>query len=199
MKKQLVVLLVTIVLLAENAGAGELTLKTAERFFSAINIRSSVAHMADIMGKQMSNRIQYLLMQDLKKKGISDNDIKTGMRVFLTNAVDVKNVMLSNFDQLLPCKEIVAEIYYPVLKNHFSEEEIIELTNFYQTPLGRKVTAEMPEMMRESAQLLSQSPKYIPKINKFLIGEWEKRRDTMNKEIDLEIEKARGKQENRDK
>jgi uncharacterized protein len=195
MKRISILLLAACVLLAGTAYAGELTLKTTEKYFTILNLKGTMAQMIELAGSQMMASTQYYYSQDMRRRGMSDADIKTATSVIRTNITDLKNVMLKNIDQLLPVKEIISDIYYPVLKRHFSEEEIIELTKFYQTTLGRKVVDKMPVVMNESAQMLNQSPKYIPRIQKFVAGEMEKRRDVIKQEIDKEIEKAHGKKD----
>lgn len=44
--------------------------------------------------------------------------------------------------------DVVARVYH----NHFTHDEVRGLVAFYQTPLGRKLAAEMPAMTQESMQ-----------------------------------------------
>jgi hypothetical protein len=43
------------------------------------------------------------------------------------------------------------ELIIPVYDKHFSNEELESLIIFYQTPLGKKLLAELPQVMTESA------------------------------------------------
>lgn len=185
-------LLVAFVLLAGNAHAGELTLKTTEKYYAVMNLKGAMAHMIELATNQMLASTQFYFSQDMKKRGMTEGDIKIALSVIRTNVMDLRNVMLANLDQLLPVKQIMSEIYYPVLKKHFSEEEILDLIKFYQTPLGKKTIEQMPAIMNESGKLLNQS-QYVPRLQKFVAGEMEKRRDVVKKEIEKEIAKAREK------
>ncbi|MEN6466160.1 MAG: DUF2059 domain-containing protein [Syntrophaceae bacterium] len=185
-------LLVAFVLLAGNAHAGELTLKTTEKYYAVMNLKGAMAHMIELATNQMLASTQFYFSQDMKKRGMTEGDIKIALSVIRTNVMDLRNVMLANLDQLLPVKQIMSEIYYPVLKKHFSEEEILDLIKFYQTPLGKKTIEEMPAIMNESGKLLNQS-QYVPRLQKFVAGEMEKRRDVVKKEIEKEIAKTREK------
>jgi hypothetical protein len=40
----------------------------------------------------------------------------------------------------------------PIYDKYYSESEIKELTEFYQSALGKKVIATMPQIMQESMQ-----------------------------------------------
>jgi hypothetical protein len=195
MKKLSAGLLVAAVLLAGNAFASELTLKTTEKYYSILNLKNSMRQMIDLMGNQVLANMQYYTAQDMKKRGMADDEIKAVMAVIKTNVMDIKNVTLSNLDQLLPVKQIIPEIYYPVLKKHFSEEEVQQLIKFYQSPLGKKTIKEMPVIMSESSRMLNQSSKYVPNIQKFFSGELDKRKEVMRKEMEKEIEKARKESE----
>jgi len=194
MKKLLLGLTIAGVLMTGIANASELTLKTTEKYYAVLNIKNNLRTMVDVVCNQMLNGIYRDISQDAKKKRMSEGDIKIYMGVIRTNVFDIRNSMLMNVDQLLPVKQLISEIYYPTLKKHFSEEEIVELTNFYNTPLGKKTITEMPAIMQENAQLLSQSPNYLPALQKFLSSEMDKRKDIIKKEIDTEIAKAKKKQ-----
>lgn len=198
MKKFSAGLVIIIALAAAIANAEELTLKTAEKYFAVINLKASMRHTIDLLNTQAINQMQFFYSREMKRKRMPDSDIKIALGVIRTNMLDIKNVMLHNLDTLLPVNQIIAEIYHPALKKSFSEEEVQELLNFYQTPLGKKVVTEMPEVMNESSKLLTQSPKYLPKVHKFLSAEIEKRNPVMKKEIDREIAKTRKKKKKTD-
>lgn len=191
MKKIFIALAAASVLIAGFANATELTLKTAEKYYAALNMKGSFKVMVDHVCNQMLNSMYVNVSQELKRKRLNEADIKVYMRVIQTNVFDVKNSMMMNIDQLIPMNKMIPEIYYPVLKKHFSEEEIVELTTFYNSPLGKKTVTEMPAVTQESAQLLGQSPNYFPVLQKFLSDEMEKRKGIIKKEIDTEIARTR--------
>jgi hypothetical protein len=45
------------------------------------------------------------------------------------------------------------ELLIPVYDKHFSDEELKGLIAFYETPLGKKLVAELPPIMTESATI----------------------------------------------
>lgn len=58
----------------------------------------------------------------------------------------------------------------------FSESEISQLTDFYRSPLGRKVMARMPALTMQSAQLAQRElGRAVPEVNQLL--------DDMQKEL----------------
>lgn len=194
MKRILFGLIIVSILAAGIANATELTLKTTEKYYATLNIKNSLRSMVDHVCQQMLNSMYFNVSQELKKKRLNDNDIKIYMEVIQINVFDIRNTMLANIEQLIPIKKLIPEVYYPALKKHFSEEEIEELTKFYNSPLGKKTITEMPAVNQESAQLLGQSPNYIPVLRAFLSKEMDKRKDTIKKEIDAKLAKARKEQ-----
>jgi len=192
MKSISIGLIAAFALLTVNANAGELTLKTTEKYYAVLNLKGTMVHMMEMAGNQLMNNMQAYYSQDMKRRGFSDGEIKTALNIIRINVMDVRNVMLANLDQLLPVKQIIGEIYYPVLKKHFSEEEILELIRFYETPLGKKTITEVPAIASESIKLLNQSP-YVPRIRSFISSEMDQRKDVIKKEVEKEIEKSRAK------
>jgi hypothetical protein len=49
-------------------------------------------------------------------------------------------------------KQTLIEALYPVYRKHFSEEELLQLIEFYRSPLGRKLSARSPLLMQEAMQ-----------------------------------------------
>lgn len=78
--------------------------------------------------------------------------------------VQVMEAMTAQFQQSMPevptefWKEVMKEVnpdkmielIIPIYKKHFTQEEIRQLVTFYQSPLGKKVTATLPAVTAES-------------------------------------------------
>lgn len=50
-------------------------------------------------------------------------------------------------------EEALVALLIPVYEKHFSDEEIKQLTAFYETPLGKKAISELPAVVSESQQI----------------------------------------------
>ncbi|HET6251639.1 MAG TPA: DUF2059 domain-containing protein [Tepidisphaeraceae bacterium] len=48
--------------------------------------------------------------------------------------------------------EGLLKLIVPVYEKHFTDEEILELIKFYESPIGKKLAHEQPLMMQESMQ-----------------------------------------------
>ncbi len=44
----------------------------------------------------------------------------------------------------------VVELVVPIYRNHYTDQEILQLIEFYKTPLGQKVIQETPKILQES-------------------------------------------------
>jgi len=67
--------------------------------------------------------------------------------------------------------EVMKELFVDIYVEVFSENELKELIAFYQSPLGQKMIAKMPELMQKSmekTQLILQAkmPEFQDKLNK---------------------------------
>ena len=96
------------------------------------------------------------------------NDIKRLLEITGSGklGVQVGQTMISSFKQTYPnvpeefwnnfLKELNSDVLInmiiPIYDKYYSESEIKELTEFYQSALGKKVIATMPQIMQESMQ-----------------------------------------------
>ena len=96
------------------------------------------------------------------------NDIKRLLEITGSGklGVQVGQTMISSFKQTYPnvpeefwnnfLKELNSDVLInmiiPIYDKYYSESEIRELTEFYQSALGKKVIATMPQIMQESMQ-----------------------------------------------
>ena len=84
---------------------------------------------------------------------------KLGMQV-LTNVTaayrniypDASNDFWDEFIKEVDPQALV-NLVIPVYEKNFSDEDIVQLIAFYQTPLGKKVVEKMPAIMQESMQI----------------------------------------------
>ena len=53
---------------------------------------------------------------------------------------------------LVDSQELVGRLV-PIYQAHFTAEEVRQLIAFYQTPVGQKFIAELPQLQREAAQV----------------------------------------------
>jgi len=69
--------------------------------------------------------------------------------------------------------QFLAELYMPLYAKHYSESELRELTAFWQSPIGQKTIAAMPELTEGSSRVLQEAslafvPEFQAAVNKRL-------------------------------
>jgi hypothetical protein len=65
---------------------------------------------------------------------------------------DATNDFWDEFIKEADSKTLV-NLVIPVYEKNFSDEDIVQLIAFYQTPVGKKVVEKMPVIMQESMQV----------------------------------------------
>ncbi len=93
------------------------------------------------IGLQMGNAINQSLANSLKS---SNPEIPN--RAFEILAEETNNLMVKGIDDLM--NSII-----PLYHKYFTKTEIEELLAFYETPLGKKTIATLPQLMSESMAL----------------------------------------------
>jgi hypothetical protein len=78
------------------------------------------------------------------------NEMKSSMlEQFRRNAPGMPNEMLNEMMAELKAEDLV-ESMIPVYSKHFTGDDIKQLIAFYQSPFGKKVLREMPQIIAES-------------------------------------------------
>jgi hypothetical protein len=76
-----------------------------------------------------------------------------------------REVFGTALDEFLDSPDGVLPLLVAVYANHYTHDEIIELTAFYRTPLGQKVAATQPLLTRETSNLMEkQFQRRLPQI-----------------------------------
>jgi hypothetical protein len=92
---------------------------------------------------------------------------KPVMREFADAVTDKLNATLMSEDLKVDIAALYAEV--------FNEEELREITEFYRSPLGRKMLDRMPELMQKSMQVSQERMKPLMPELKKLGGEYAER------------------------
>jgi hypothetical protein len=68
---------------------------------------------------------------------------------FRKSMPDVPQEFWTKFQEQAQMDELV-ELIIPIYDKHFSDDDIKDLIKFYESPIGRKLMHEMPEIVQES-------------------------------------------------
>jgi hypothetical protein len=71
------------------------------------------------------------------------------LNTFKKSIPDVPNDVWDEFMKDVK-PETLIELIIPIYAKHFTDEDVIQLTDFYRTPLGKKVIEKMPLISQES-------------------------------------------------
>lgn len=108
------------------------------------------------------------------KKGLEnleENDAETYAKATAI-AGEAINQYVSSLKEAMatiaPFPELVEEVYYPVFAAQFTAQEFDDLSRFYESPLGRKLASQGPQLMQQSAAKFND--KYGAKLEEQAIG-----------------------------
>lgn len=142
MKKLLAVLLMGLSL---NVWADEASQRKAiDELFVQTNMENLLLNIRGKISEQSKEMINQMLAQQLQgtqAKELNEAQ-KAAVQHFSSNISQVMDEMLA-WDKY---KELMAKVYLET----FTEEEIVELTQFYKTPLGQKMLAKTPALTEAS-------------------------------------------------
>jgi hypothetical protein len=84
-------------------------------------------------------------------KGIFKRALETQVSQMKTNMVN--RIPPKFWDEVLKAVDAdkFMELLVPVYDKHFSNDELLGLIAFYETPLGKRLVSELPQIMTESA------------------------------------------------
>lgn len=92
----------------------------------------------------------------LELMGVGKIGEQMGMQVFSSLRTAVPNIpeqvwqdLTAEFQDELGAEKII-NLSIPIYSRHFTASEIKELIAFYESPLGRKITGEMPAITQEA-------------------------------------------------
>ncbi|WP_018607068.1 DUF2059 domain-containing protein [Uliginosibacterium gangwonense] len=142
MKKILAVLLLGLSL---NAWADEASQRKAiDELFVQTNMENLLVSIRGKIAQQSQEVMNQVLVQQLQSKQAKDlNEAQqAAVQHFSSGISQVMDEMLA-WDKY---KELMAKVYLET----FTEEEVVELTQFYKTPLGQKMLAKMPALTEAS-------------------------------------------------
>ncbi len=86
------------------------------------------------------------------------SSMETNARPMLENSLppgEYRSKLIDLFLETFRSKatpEALITLIVPVYDRHFSDDEIKQLTTFYETPIGKKAVAALPEVVAESQQ-----------------------------------------------
>ncbi len=110
--------------------------KAAEEFIESVQSKKGFDLMISSVEDMLSKQFQGTELSPEKRKA----------------SIEVSKAMTKMLRELFVWEDM-RKLYIDVYIKVFSEKELKELTDFYHSPLGKKVIAKMPELMKISMEL----------------------------------------------
>ena len=127
-----------------------ITAETFRKFSEVAGFEKQYNQMINIMVSNFQNG----MVQGFENS-IEDQEIPIDLRQKITPMImQSSDNIRTNFENLfkneVKFKDLVSNVYLPVYQKHFTEQDIIELIEFYNSPVGKKLSALTPMLMQES-------------------------------------------------
>lgn len=163
-------------------------IKVYQKFYQVINAESQYNQILNVMVAQFQQGFVIGFREEAKKMENATPEEQDKLRQLFQKAMEsYTQKMRKKAAEVMPLKELIDNIYYPVLSTHFTVSEVEELIKFYESPLGQKYLSVSPTVMQESSALINQ--KYMPQLQKISI----KVAEEEMKKIKPELEKLQKK------
>jgi hypothetical protein len=151
------IVILTIIATTSNIYAeASITGKTFLTFSEAAGFEKRYDKMINIFISNFRQGMMVGFNQKMRDEDLPP-EIKVKIYPMVSQAADnLKNNFERMFRNEVTFKDLVDKVYLPVYRKHFSENEIKQLIDFYNSPVGKKVSALTPVIMQESSNLFNQ-------------------------------------------
>lgn len=173
MKKSIIMLGLCVLLAGQAVRAAEISnerMQLAAKLMSLMNVDKRIPEAF----KQVRNSLMPGMLKDM---GIPPQE-QEKVRKFQNEIFDIYEKEFS--------WEKLKDDYIKIYAGTFNEKELQGLVDFYNSPLGKKIIAKQPELMRQSMQVMQKQlrviiPKIKQKVEELKKAEMQKRKETMPK------------------
>jgi hypothetical protein len=163
-------------------------IKVYQKFYKVTNAEGQYNQIINIMATQFQQGFIAGFREAAKKMENATPEQQTKFRELFQKAMEsYTQKMKKKAAEVMPLNDLINNIYYPVLAQHFTEAEVQEMIKFYESPVGQKYISTAPTIMQETSVLINQ--KYMPELKKISA----KVADEEMKKIKPELEKLQKK------
>ena len=153
-----------LVLCMPHVGSAEEAAKIDPGFRKAVARYLTVQNTAETIEEQMSYSVAQQALGSIAASGI---EITEPMQTI------VLDVARSTFGAHFGNIETLTDLYAPIYAAYFSEKEILEITAFWESPVGKKLIEKTPELSRDSYQKMQEAsaallPEFQAKVDERL-------------------------------
>ncbi len=134
-------------------------------FFEVTGAKQQYEQIQNTMLHQLQKAFGDVLKQLVKKdKRISETRKKEILPIIDEIMADYFEKLRVEVFNILPFREVAQNVYIPVYRKYFSDDEIRDLLKFFKTPAGRKFVRLAPKLLQETVTIVNK--KYGPRLRK---------------------------------
>lgn len=134
----------------ERPNTGNDDWNLVHEYLEVTGAKSNMLRFQKVMLGQMKNDIERMLAEKMSRSHFDDPSQKAYVTLMVNNAI-------SNFvgrfekeqQELMPFEELEKRVIGPIIRKHFSNEDLQALISFYKSPVGGKYISSMNTIMQE--------------------------------------------------
>jgi len=143
-------------------------IKVYQKFYAVTNAESQYNQILNLMvGQFQQGFVAGFRDAARKMQNATPEEQEKFRQLFEKGMESYVQKMRKKAAEVMPLKDLIDNVYYPVLSQHFTVSEVEELIKFYESPVGQKYISVSPTVMQESSALINQ--KYMPQLQKISI------------------------------
>lgn len=130
-------IMVLVFLAPLSASADSLRRETLREYLAVVDAYGQMKATMPLLVAPLTD----MVLKSQEKRGIdaglNAKQNAAGLAVMRKHVESAVTTTVSRFGEMLSSKEL-EDIYFPVMQEHYTEEDVKSLTAFYRTPLGKK-------------------------------------------------------------
>lgn len=119
--------------------------------FLLILLFCSISFVASSQSTSKQNKVRELLIVT-KTDVLALQTMDQMIKVFQNSYAAVDTKFWEEFKKEIDNNRLI-DLMIPIYEKHYTEEEIQELINFYNTPIGKKTIENLPKITQESMEV----------------------------------------------
>lgn len=124
--------------------------RIVHEYLQVTGAKANMLKFREIMLTQMRNNLEKILGEELNSAQFKDQAVRGNAAILVNDAITrfVERYKVEQ-SKLMPFEDLEQKIIGPIIRKHFSTEELISLISFYKTPLGKKYISSVDSVMME--------------------------------------------------
>jgi hypothetical protein len=138
--------------------AGETESKTAiyTDFFEVTGAEKQYMQARSLIANQITNSFLKIIEQSMKEDNELSDEKRLKINALLEQFMnDSVQSLMNQYDDEIPFSELVNKIFIPIYEEHFTLDEIKDVTSYYKSPTGKKFAMLAPLLMQNTVNKMN--------------------------------------------